>query len=115
MRFQSAVGSELMPRVIAIVAWIVLQAVSAAFETGDQLVAVRPTDMKSSTGSTFHVTPGTPLTVRGVEGDRLKVAAPRVGWIEAGAVIPAKEAEAFFSQQAENGADKAMALLARGK
>jgi tetratricopeptide (TPR) repeat protein len=94
-----------------------LAAVTAAnaFEVGDQLVVVRPTEMKTITGSAHLISPGTPVTVRASEGDKLKVASPRVGWIDASAAIPAKEAEAYFSNQADQGRDKAAALLARAK
>jgi tetratricopeptide (TPR) repeat protein len=71
--------------------------------------------MKTITGSTYELTPGTPLTVRGVEADKLKVAAPRVGWIDPTAVVAGKDAEAYFSEQIETGSNKAAALLARGK
>lgn len=98
-----------------LVAWIVLTGSATAFEIGDQLVAVRPANMKTITGASFLITPGSPLTVRSVDGDKLKVAAPRVGWIDALAVISAKEADSFFSQQIEQGVNKATAFLARGK
>ena len=88
---------------------------AAAYEPGDQLVVVRPVEMKTITGSTHQLTPGTPVTVRGVEGGKLRVAAPRVGWIESSTVIAAKDAVAYFSEELEKGADKAAALLARGK
>src|SRR5262245_37624954 len=91
-----------------------IEALTAAHEPGDQLVVTRSTEMKAVTGSTFTLTPGTSLTVRAGESGQLKVAAPHVGWIDASAVIPAKEAEAFFSQQIDKGTDKATALLARG-
>src|SRR4051812_45454179 len=104
-----------MSRVLPLFGLLVLATVAAAFEPGDQLVAIRPTEMKTITGSTHHVTAGTPVTVRAIEGDKLKVAAPRVGWIDSSAVIPAKEADAYFSNQADKGLDKATALLARGK
>src|SRR5437773_2625786 len=93
-----------------------LEAVAASgYDQGGQVVVGRPVVMKTITGSTFQLTPGTALTVRNVEGGQLKVAAPRVGWINSSAVIPAKEAEAYFSYQVEKGPDKAAALLARGK
>ncbi|HEY2415159.1 MAG TPA: tetratricopeptide repeat protein [Pirellulaceae bacterium] len=104
-----------MWRFIALIVFVVPQNLAAAFEAGDQLVAIKPADMKTITGSTYVVTTGTPVTVRAADGDKLKVAAPRVGWIDASTVIPVKEAEAYFSSQADKGADKAEALLARGK
>src|SRR6476660_1571030 len=81
----------------------------AAFEPGDQLVVTRPSEMKTITGGTFQLTTGSTVTVRLVEGDQLKVAAPRVGWIGSSGVIPAKQAEDFFSQQVEKGSDKSAA------
>src|SRR5215510_11197149 len=44
---------------------------AAAYEPGDQLVVVRPAEMKTITGSTFQLTSGTPLTVRGAVDDKL--------------------------------------------
>ncbi|HEY2892903.1 MAG TPA: tetratricopeptide repeat protein, partial [Pirellulales bacterium] len=69
---------------------------------------------------TFQLTPGSSVTVRGVDGEKLKVAAPRVGWIDSSVAIPAKQAEEFFSDRIAKGPDeksldKAAALLARGK
>jgi tetratricopeptide (TPR) repeat protein len=93
---------------------------AAAYELGDQLVVARPVEMKTITGSKHQLTAGTPVTVRSVEADKLKVASPRVGWIDSSAVIPAKDADAYFTKQIENeqiekGQNKAAALLARGK
>src|SRR5690348_6606326 len=104
-----------MLQVISLCGLLALATVAAGFEPGDQLVVIRPAEMKTITGSAHLMTPGTPVTVRASEGDKLKVASPRVGWIDASAAIPAKEAEAYFSNQADQGPDKAAALLARGK
>src|SRR5437763_7702805 len=92
-----------------------LSSVASALETGEQVVVARPAGMKTITGGAFQLTPGSSVTIRAIDGDKLKVAAPRVGWIEASAIIPAKEAESYFSAQVEKGQDKAAALLARGK
>lgn len=92
-----------------------LTRVTAAYEAGNQLVVARPVEMKTITGSTFQLTAGTPVTVRSVDDGKLKVASPRVGWIDPSAVVPATDAEAFFSEQSEKGSNKAAALLARGK
>src|SRR3954451_6049267 len=89
-----------------------LVSVAAGYEQGDQLVVVRPVEMKTITGSTHELTPGAALTVRAVEDGKLKVAAPRVGWIDTSGVIPAKQAEAYFSEQIAKGTDKAAALRA---
>lgn len=88
---------------------------AAAYEPGEQLVITRPVEMKTITGSPFQLSPGTAVTVRSIEGGKLTVAAPRVGWIESSGVMAAKDAEAYFSEQIEKGSDKAAALLARGK
>jgi tetratricopeptide (TPR) repeat protein len=104
-----------MLRAISLFVVLTLVSIATAFESGDQLVVVRPAEMKTITGSTYVVTSGTPVTVRASEADKLKVAAPRVGRIDASSAIPAKEAEAYFSNQADKGPDKAAALLARGK
>ncbi len=89
--------------------------ITSAYEPGDQLVVARSAEMKTITGASHQLTPGTPVTVRAVEADKLKVASPRVGWIDASAVIPAKDADAYFTEQMEKGQNKAAALLARGK
>jgi len=104
-----------MLRAVSIFAVLTLIRVATAFESGDQLIVIRPAEMKTITGSTYLVTAGTPVTVRASEGDKLKVASPRVGWIDASAAIPAKEADAYFSKHVDTGPDKATALLARGK
>jgi tetratricopeptide (TPR) repeat protein len=100
---------------LALTTVLLIAQAAAALEPGDEMVVARPVDMKTITGSTLALTPGAAVTVRTVEGDRLKVAAGRVGWIEASAVVPAKEAEAFFSRQIEKDPGDASALLARGK
>src|SRR5262245_5947932 len=86
--------------------------IAVAFEPGDQLVVVRPVEMKTITGSAHELTRGAAVTVRASESGKLKVAAPRVGWIDPSAVIPAKEADAYFSDQIAKAMDKADALLA---
>jgi tetratricopeptide (TPR) repeat protein len=98
-----------------VVVAVALVSQATGFERGDQLVVIRPTEMKTITGSTHELTAGTPVTVRSTEVSNLKVAAPRVGWIDASAVLPAKDADAYFSEQLDKGADKAADLLARGK
>jgi len=104
-----------MWRLIALIVFAGLPNLVAAFDAGDQLVTIKPAEMKTLSGSQYWVTPATPVTVRAAEGEKLKVAAPRVGWIDASTVLPAKEAEAYFSSQADKGPEKAAALLARGK
>src|SRR5438067_3345880 len=98
---------------IAIV--FLLARLAAAYEPGEQLVVAQPIKMTTIAGPTYELTPGTPVTVRGVEADKLKVAAPRVGWIDSAAVIAAKDAETYFSEQTEKSPNRAAALLARGK
>src|SRR5947207_1150477 len=92
-----------------------LARLAAAYEPGEQLIVAQPIKMKTIAGSTYELTPGTPVTVRGVEADKRKVAAPRAGWIDSAAVIAANDAETYFSEQIEKSPDKAAALLARGK
>jgi tetratricopeptide (TPR) repeat protein len=105
-----------MKRLAGSLTLIVLSAdFAAAYERGDQLIVANPTNMKTITGSMCQLTPGTPVTVRSVEEGKLKIAAPRVGWIDSSAVIAAKDAEPYFSKQVESVSDKAAALLARGK
>jgi tetratricopeptide (TPR) repeat protein len=105
-----------MFRSVRLIALLCLAASSAAaYETGDQLVVAQPVSMKTITGSMHPLTPGTPVTVRSVENGKLKVATPRVGWIDSSAVIAAKDADAYFSEQIEKGSNKAAAHLARGK
>jgi len=104
-----------MRQLIFVVLAVVLCDRSTAFERGDQLVVARQTEMKTITGSMHEITAGTAVTVRSTEDGTLKVAAPRVGWIDASAVIPAKEAEAYFSEQVDKGMDRGAALCSRGK
>jgi tetratricopeptide (TPR) repeat protein len=104
-----------MWRLILLIGSVALTNLAGAYDIGEQLVVVHPVEMKTITGSSFLLTSGTALTLRDVEQDKLKVAAPRVGWIDASAVRKAKDAEAYFTEQIEKSADKAAALLARGK
>src|SRR4051794_34193606 len=104
-----------MRRFVASLAVLALTSLAAAYEPGDQLVIARPAEMQTILGSTHQLTPGSSITVRAVEGQKLKVAAPRVGWIDSSAVIPAKQADEYFSDQIVKASDKAAALLARGK
>src|SRR6478736_4540414 len=104
-----------MSRCFAFIVISLMTSVASAFQPGNQLVVTKPAEMKTITGSSHLITPGTPVTVRSSDGDKLRVAAPRVGWIDASTVIPNTEAEKYFSDQAEKGPDKAAALLARGK
>ncbi len=87
----------------------------SGFEPGEKVVLVRPVEMKATTGSTVSLTPGAMLTVQAVEADRLKVAAGRVGWVDAAAVIPATKADEHFSTLLSADSKDAAALLARGK
>jgi Flp pilus assembly protein TadD len=91
------------------------QSLAVGFETGEQAVVVRPVEMKTITGSSLPLTPGATVTLRQVENDWLKVAAGRVGWIDPSAVIPAREADAYFSKLIDKNPSDAVALLARGK
>jgi tetratricopeptide (TPR) repeat protein len=104
-----------MRPLMLVVLALVISNQTIAFERGDQLVVARATEMKTLTGQAHDLSAGTPVTVRSTESGNLQVAAPRVGWIDASAVVPAKDAETYFSEQVDKGADKAAALLARGK
>lgn len=99
----------------AVVGMLLSQSLAAGYQSGEQVVVVRPIEMKTITGSTTLLTPGTIATVRGADADRLKVAAGRVGWIETSAVVAAKDADAHFSKRIDNSPQDAVALLARGK
>jgi tetratricopeptide (TPR) repeat protein len=88
---------------------------SFAFEPGEQVVVVRPVEMKATTGSSVALSPGTAATVREVDGERLKIAAGRVGWVAASGLIAASQADAHFSQLIDKDGQDAIALLARGK
>lgn len=85
------------------------------FEPKDQVIVTRPVEMKTTTGSTLPLTPGTAVTVRDVNGQQLKVVAGRVGWIDASTVIAATDADEFFSQVVAKTPGDAAALLARAK
>lgn len=86
-----------------------------AIAVGASVVLIQPVDMTTITGSKLPMTPGTTMTVREVEGDRLKVAAGRVGWVASSAVIPAGRADQFFTDAIQKDSQSASAWLARGK
>jgi tetratricopeptide (TPR) repeat protein len=88
---------------------------AAAFEVGEQAVVITPVEMKTISGSALTLTPGTSVTVRAVEPNRLKVAVGRVGWVEPAVLISAREADRHFSQLIDKNPQDAVALLARGK
>lgn len=87
----------------------------AAVEPGAKVVVVRPAQLQAVGGAAVPLTPGTAATVRVVDGPRLQVAAGRLGWVDAAAVISADEADAHFSAILARQPDDAAALLARGK
>jgi tetratricopeptide (TPR) repeat protein len=88
---------------------------AAAFDAGDKVVLLRPIEMKTITGSTVALTPGTTFTIQAVEGENLKVAAGRVGWVEPSAVIAAARADSHFSDLISKDPQDAGAQRARGK
>lgn len=90
-------------------------ATQVGFEPNENVVVIRPTEMKTTTGATEPLTPGTTLTVQTVEADRLKVSAGRIGWLDSSVVIAADKADAHFSTLIEKNSKDAVALLARGK
>jgi len=88
---------------------------AAAIERGEKVVVIRPVEMKSITGVPVNLTPGTTLTVQGVEGDMLKVAAGKLGRIDASAVVPESDADSRFTRLIDDNPRDAVALMARGK
>jgi tetratricopeptide (TPR) repeat protein len=85
------------------------------FQRGDEAVVIQPVEMKTITGSSLKLSPGTIVAVREAETDRLKVAAGRIGWIARSAVVAAADADDYFTGQIEKNSTDAVALLARGK
>ena len=84
-------------------------------EPGDKVVVTRSCQMQATTGSSVPLPAGATLTIVGVTGERLKVAAGRVGAIDPQNVIAANKADDHFSELiAKNPAD-AGALRARGR
>jgi tetratricopeptide (TPR) repeat protein len=100
---------------IAVVCLLSVQAIAAAFEAGEQVVVLKPTIMKTITGSSHPLSAGTTVTIREVASDRLKVAVGRVGFIEPAVVIAADKADEHFSAILKENPKNAEALLARGK
>lgn len=102
-------------RLILSLILVLLATQAIAYEPGEKVVLIKPIEMKTITGSTVALTPGTTLTVQAVEADRLKVAVGRVGWVEPAAVISAGKADDHFSDLISNNPQDAAALLARGR
>jgi hypothetical protein len=71
---------------------------ATAFEPGERVVVIRPVEMKSITGSPVALTPGTTLSVLAIEDDRLKVAAGKVGRVDASAGDLESDVDAHFSR-----------------
>jgi tetratricopeptide (TPR) repeat protein len=90
------------------------QAVSR-FEPGEKVVTIRPTEMRSITGTPVALTPGTTLTAQTIEADRLKVAGAKVGWIDPSSVVRGDEAGARFTRLIGEDPRDAVALRARGR
>jgi tetratricopeptide (TPR) repeat protein len=61
------------------------------------------------------LTPGTTLTVRAVEGNRLKVETNKVGWVDPSALVRGADAVAHFTRIIEGSPNDVVALRARGK
>jgi len=89
--------------------------VPAQFEPGEKVVITHPAEMRSTTGRMVALTPGTMLTVQANDGDRLKVAAGKVGWVDRSAVLRDAEAEALFTRLIDQNPADAVALRARGR
>ena len=99
-----------------VVSMVVLLVATAvwAFEPADKVVVIRPAEITSITGTKVSLTPGALLTVQAVDGDRLKVLAGRMGWIETSAVMHADKGKDHFSSLIDKNSKDATALLARG-
>ena len=96
-------------------ALVLLARLAAAYEPGEKLVVLRPTEMKVVSGSTYVLTPAMTVTVRATEGERLKVAAGRVGTIDPTGLIPAAKADDYFTELIAKDPQDAAALRARGR
>jgi tetratricopeptide (TPR) repeat protein len=91
------------------------QQAAPGFDPGEEVVVLRPVEMKSITGLPVALAPGTKLTVRAVEDDRLKVAAAKVGWVDLSSVVRGTDADAHFSRLIDRNSQDAVAVRARGK
>jgi tetratricopeptide (TPR) repeat protein len=89
--------------------------VSPAFEPGEEVVVIRPVEMKSITGSPVVLASGTRLTIQVVENNRLKVAGAKVGWVDPSTVIRGADADAHFTGLIGKNPQDAVTLRARGK
>src|SRR5258707_14763614 len=81
---------------------------AVAFQAGDQAVVIRPVEMKTITGPSHVLSPGTTVAIREIEGERLKVAVGRVGWIVRNAVIAADRADDHFTAQIDKNSSEAV-------
>jgi tetratricopeptide (TPR) repeat protein len=88
---------------------------ATAFEPGERVVVIRPVEMKSITGSPVALTPGSTLSLLAIEDARLKVAAGKVGRVDASAVVRESDADAHFTRLIGDNFRDAVALTARGK
>jgi len=88
---------------------------ASAFEAGERVVAIKPAEMKTLSDSKAMFSPGSTMKVLGVEGNRLKVASGRIGWIEASMVIDATKGEAHFNALIDSDPKNAANFFARGK
>ncbi len=84
------------------------------FDPGEQVVLINRVGLDTITGSTVTLRPGMTATVREVTPERLKIAIGRVGWISPTAVIPARDAEDYWTKRIDGSPGDATALLARG-
>lgn len=94
--------------------WLPVQA-KAQVTAGSVVVVIRPIELKTERGTTSSLSPGSALNVQGVEDQTLVVAAPRIGRVDAAAVIPVAEANAYFSKLIEADQKDAVAWTGRGK
>lgn len=94
---------------------VATHAALAAVKPGDQMVVVKPAELKSAEGKITKITPGAVLTVEAVADDSLKVVVGKVGRIDPAVVLPPAEALKLFSAAIEKNPQDADAWLARGK
>jgi tetratricopeptide (TPR) repeat protein len=88
--------------------------IACGFAPGDKVVVLRPVELVRE-GAAVPLTPGAILRVEAEQGDRLRVAAPRIGTIETSAVIAAVKADERFTALIDANPKDAVALAARGK
>lgn len=89
--------------------------IACSFAPGDKVVVIRPVELQREGAAAVPLTPGAILKVEADQGDRLRVAAPRIGTIETSAVIADAKADDHFTALIDANPKDAAALAARGK